>query len=229
MSSAVRLTPDPPAPVAVAGTGPFGTRCAELLAAGLPGSRTLDASEITATFATRPGAVVLALWRPEPGLCEAADELAFRHRVPWLPVVMEHPVIRVGPVVRPPVGPCFGCYARRRAQHDGQPWATAALRAAYDRDQACGARGYLPHHARLAAAVAHTMLHPGAVPLDTVSTIRLVTGGLSAGRVVACHGCARCGTGAPPGRPGWLEELPLRMREAAAVPGADPRLPQAVR
>lgn len=226
MASAVRLTPPPLTPVHIVGTGPFGKRCGQLLAANLPASRRYDSIELTAAFASQPAAVVLAIWRPEPALCEAADEIAFRYGVPWLPVIMEHPAIRVGPVIRPPAGPCFGCYARRRGQHDGQPWATAALHAAYQRDRTCGPRGYLPQHARLAAGVAQTMLLSEAgsaadAVSATVTTIRLVTGGMSASRVMACHGCARCGGGVPPGPPGWMSELSLQLRPATDDPAAD--------
>jgi len=143
MAGAVRMTPVTPETVALAGAGPFGVRVASLLAAVHPGYQEADASlaEISAAFTGPAGAVVIALWRPDAELCDTADTLSYRYQLPWLPVVMEHPVIRIGPLVRPPAGPCFRCYARRRRQHDRQPWVTAALQAAYDRDQDCGPGG----------------------------------------------------------------------------------------
>jgi bacteriocin biosynthesis cyclodehydratase domain-containing protein len=226
MASAIRLTHVPPASVAIASTGPFGARVGEILTAGLDGGRQLSVSEIATAFTAVPSAVVLALWRPDHGVCETADELSFQTGVRWLPVIMEHPVIRVGPMVCPPAGPCFGCYTRRRAQHDGQPWATTALRAAYDSDVSCGPGGYLPHQARMAAAVAYALLSRPAVDTEgtgagEVTTIRLLAGGLGTSRVVACHGCTRCGSDAPTGSPDLARELSRRVHTAAGAADVD--------
>lgn len=234
MASAVRMTPAAPGTVALAGAGPFGVRIVSLLAAAHPGYREANATlaEISTAFTEQANAVVIALWRPDPELCDAADALSYRYQRPWLPVVMEHPVIRIGPLVRPPAGPCFRCYARRRRQHDRQPWVTAALQAAYHREQACGPGGYLSHHARLAAAVAQDMLRrlqgnaPGQAgpgPGD-VTTVRLSDMGLNIGlrssRVIACHDCDRCGDGGLPGAPDWLTDLALSLGVSRADRGS---------
>ena len=159
------------------------------------------ASGIGAAFAAGPGAVVLASWRPEPDLCELADQLSFRQLVPWLPVIMEHPVVRIGPLVDPAAGPCFGCYSRRRAQHDRQPWITATLQASSRCDDSWSPVGYLPHQARMAAAVAVRTLSDrlgkpgspaGSQLAGEVTTIGLSTGSLQANPVIACHNCDRC-------------------------------------
>lgn len=215
MASAVRVMPAPPNPVTIVSTGPFGSRVSEMLAAGHGDRRQLRAGKITAAFAARPGAVVLALWRLDTRLCERADELSFSTGTRWLPVIMEHPLIRIGPLICPPAGPCFGCYLRRRGQHDSQPWATAALRAAYEADDDCGPAGYLPHHARMAAAVADIMLgRQQAAAGSAVTTIRLHRGSVGTNRVIACHGCPRCGEDAPAGLPDVVRELSLGARAA---------------
>jgi bacteriocin biosynthesis cyclodehydratase domain-containing protein len=218
MASAIRVTSAPLKKVALLALGPFGARVISLLADGHPGycDYQLTCAQIPAAFTSGASAVVMALWRPDPGLCEVADDLAFRYRVPWLPIVMEHPVIRIGPVVSPAAGPCFRCYARRRNQHDLQTWVTAALQAVYTREPASGPAGYLPHHARLAAAVAIDLLgrlnaetapaDPGQVAGE-VTTIRLADGGLAVNRVVACNNCHRCDGAGPYAAPDWLAEL----------------------
>lgn len=217
MACAIRLMHGPPGSVATASAGRFGARVSEILTAGLPGAWELGASEITAAFTAGSSAVVLALWRPDHGLCEAADERSFQTGICWLPVIMEHPVIRVGPMVRPPTGPCFGCFTRRRAQHDSKSWVTAALHAAYESDESCGPGGYLPHQARMAAAVAHDLLSRQAMDAEStgageVTTIRLLAGGLDTSRVLACHGCTRCGSDAPAGSPDLVRELSRQER-----------------
>jgi bacteriocin biosynthesis cyclodehydratase domain-containing protein len=214
MANTIRLT----RAAALVGVGQFGERVCNILASEFDGHEEAgaDGTAISAAFSSGARAVVLALWRPYPQLCEMADELSFRYLVPWLPVVMEHPVIRVGPLVVAPTGPCFCCYARRRAQHDLQRWATAVLQDAYDHDQGCGPRGYLPHHARMAAALAHGALGAlaaGEPRLEAtqkageVTTIRLVGGDLRVSHVISCHDCHKCGAAMHPVNREWLTEL----------------------
>jgi bacteriocin biosynthesis cyclodehydratase domain-containing protein len=227
VADSVRLT-TAARPPGLIGVGEFGKRVTRLLAAWIPAAREYEAADgLSAAFAPAAGAVVLALWRPDPRLCERADELSFRNQVAWLPVIAEHPVIRVGPFVDPATGPCFRCYARRRAQHDRQPWVTAALRAGYQADENWGPAGYLPHHARMASAVAlqalsERALAPGPPARSRaggeVTTIGAAVSGLQANPVITCHNCDRCPPAAPqrPAGPDWLSALAASLPAAAA-------------
>jgi bacteriocin biosynthesis cyclodehydratase domain-containing protein len=181
MAAAVRLI----------GTGPFGEDVVRVLADALPDARVTAADQLEAAFTDSPELVVLALWRPSPSLSERADNLAASRKVPWIPVIMEHPVLRIGPQVRPGEGPCFRCYRWRRVQHDDQHRATAVLHAAYEASADCGPRGHLPHHARLAAAAVAAQLEHGVV--GRVTTIQLASSRVLTHHVVACNGCDRCG------------------------------------
>jgi bacteriocin biosynthesis cyclodehydratase domain-containing protein len=181
------------------GAGAFGRRVIELLADLAGAGGTLGQEEIGAALGTPAGSLVAALWRPDPGVCEQADAAAYRTGRPWLPVVMEYPVIYVGPVIRPPHGPCFSCMRRRRVQHDAHHAATAAVHACYAASQDCGPAGYLPNHARMAAAVAHRMLCQQAVsPPDSrgvasdVVMLGLADGHIMSRPVVRCGDCRRC-------------------------------------
>jgi bacteriocin biosynthesis cyclodehydratase domain-containing protein len=212
----------------IAGLGDFGRRVAGFMAAWLPEAQEFDLGSGTgAAFSAGARAVILALWRPESALCEMADELSFRNSVPWLPVIMEHPVIRIGPFVRPKTTPCFRCYATRKAQHDQQPWITVAMDAGYQRDRDCGPRGYLPHQARMAAALALEALDQDTASLGRrgqsllegeVVTVGLVAGGLQANHVIAVHNCDRC---EPPRLSSGLD----RLSELAVRSGGDPAMP----
>jgi bacteriocin biosynthesis cyclodehydratase domain-containing protein len=219
----------------IGGIGEFGMRVAGFMSDWLPESQKFDpVNGISAAFSARADAVVLALWRPEPELCALADTLSFRHLVPWLPVVMEHPVIRIGPFVESRTGPCYGCYARRKAQHDRQPWITAALVAGHRRDRDCGPRGYLPHQARMAAAVALETLKAGITsapqrnnrPLEgpMVTTIGLVDGGMQANPVIAGHNCVQCGASGSSATPDRLRELAARCGGRPSTPTLETRL-----
>lgn len=183
MAPAVRVTL--PA-IAGLGVGAFGSRVVDLLGPQ-------PARDVDSVFRSDADVVVVALWRPAPALCERADRLAFEHGTRWLPVVLEHPVVRIGPLVTPPAAPCYACYQARRAQHDERRDTTAMLYDAYDRDPGCGPTGFLPHHARTAAAIARRLAAEDGDP-GRVVTVRPAGSMVSADRVVPLHGCERCGS-----------------------------------
>ncbi|MEU4266228.1 TOMM precursor leader peptide-binding protein [Streptomyces argenteolus] len=156
---------------------------------------TTHGEDVEAAFAGRPDVVVASIWRSDHLLCERADELAHASGVPWLPVVLDHSVLRIGPFVAPGDGPCFRCLDQRRIQHDHQWDSSHVLRAAYERDRTLGPEGFLPQHARLAAGAAARLLNRAASGIATagqVVTIQLSALTLSLDRVVAVHGCDRC-------------------------------------
>lgn len=204
MATTVRLTANrrenAPRPVLI-GAGSFGERVVDLLSTALPGSSQSSLADLERVFATGREPVVVTLWRPTPAICARADDLAYLHGRTWLPVISEHPVLRIGPLVTPPWEPCFGCYRARRQQHAGEHSAAAAatLDATYDRDPGFGPAGFLPHHARLAAGVAEQFLRAATMmpAVDRPSgsgevvTVDLVTSRLTTGRVVPCHDCSR--------------------------------------
>src|SRR5262249_38102475 len=74
---------------------------------------------LKAAFAGASGPVVTGLWRPSPALCGRSDELAFEYRRPWLPIIMDHPHLRVGPLVVPGHRACLSRLAARPAQDRG--------------------------------------------------------------------------------------------------------------
>jgi bacteriocin biosynthesis cyclodehydratase domain-containing protein len=193
--------------VAATAAGSFGGQVAALLASG--NCHVVAPDEVKACFASGVDAVVVAMWRACPSLCEQTDGQAFRYGVPWLPVVMEHPRLRIGPWVDPLLGPCYECYRQRKIQHDTHHAATSALEGAYERDPACGPGGYLPHHARVAAGIAGMTLRRGIAarrsrglspgPAGEVSVINVLTWQTATHRVIARHGCPRCGREDGPG------------------------------
>jgi bacteriocin biosynthesis cyclodehydratase domain-containing protein len=205
------------------GTGAFGRRVVEFLAELGGASRTQAQEATEAALAAGAGSVAVALWRPDPGLCEQADAAAYRIGRPWLPIVLEHPVIYVGPLIRPPHGPCFNCMRRRRIQHDVHYATTAAVHAAYAADQDCGPAGYLPQHARMAAAVAHRMLRQPDSPISAshgvasdAVMLMLADRRIITCPVIRCGDCRRCrGTGQPEPAAGHRKDL----LAAVGVPG----------
>lgn len=216
MAAAIRVATSCPAagsstlmfPLALMARGEFGERVAGMLAEMFPGSQRMATSDLAEAFAGGYAAVVIVTSWPLWELYEDADRLAYRHRRPWLPVVMEHPQLRIGPMVCPPMGPCFACYRARRLQHDTQYRASAVLGAAYDSGASAGPAGYLPHLARFALGAATHCLSDalgqpgsdgaigtggaiGSGAAGSVLTFDVLSSRVSASRVVSCQGCDR--------------------------------------
>lgn len=146
-----------------------------------------------------PGMTVLAAWRRVPDLERTLDDEAFRTGTPWLPVILDHPQLEIGPVVVPGHGACHGCYRRRQTQHDNARVIRTAIDVHYEANPAAGPDGYLPSTALLAAAavddvVARLRADPEA-EAGRVRQIEVTTQQMRTGRVVGVHGCPKCGLG----------------------------------
>ena len=218
MAASPSLTRPRTGEVAALGTGEFGSRVAGLLADAADAD-VVRVDDIDGAFRSNAPLVVLAAWRPSPRLCEAADQQSFLSGKPWLPVVMDSPALRVGPLVRPPDAPCFRCFARRRTQHDVEHRSTQMLYAAYDRDEHCGPRGYLPQHARIAAALIADVLNMWRAaddederpPVGEVREFRPSDQRLTTSKVVPCHDCRRCAPSGSSGAVGEIQALVTRL------------------
>jgi len=140
---------------------------------------------------------VLAAWRETPRLAAALDEAAFRWGVPWLPVVLDHPHVRVGPLVVPGRSPCYGCFRGRLAQHGKVPDMDRALHDHYAENPAAGPTGFLPAHVTFATGAARAALAalPGGVSAaaGVARWVDVVSAQSGETRVVRIHGCPRCG------------------------------------
>jgi bacteriocin biosynthesis cyclodehydratase domain-containing protein len=199
MAAALRVKQTKAPSQALVGVGPFGRRVADIIVATEDSVVSVD-ENVDEAFSREPAVVIAAMWRPCVALCRRADELARKTGVAWLPVTMEHPLVRIGPLIIPEYGPCHECYRRRRAQHDPQYRTRAALDDAYEANPDLGPRGYLPHHARITAGVTETIIHRylGQKSIDiaaqagVIATVRLFELRISEARVIACYDCAQC-------------------------------------
>jgi bacteriocin biosynthesis cyclodehydratase domain-containing protein len=153
--------------------------------------------DLEPAFSGPADVVIIAMWRQDVAVCETADDLAFQFSTPWLPITMDHPRVRIGPLVVPGTGPCYGCFLVRRAQHDAQQAVTSALGSAYRDDPGSGPRGHLDHHARLAAGLAWLTVESlrcgPAGPAGQVLTFNVLRRGIRAHQVLGCGDCQRCG------------------------------------
>jgi bacteriocin biosynthesis cyclodehydratase domain-containing protein len=180
-------------------TGEFGKRTAGHLASvtGCP-ARPTDAHGNAAAAWPHAGVRVVATWRDEPALFDRVARLHTACRAPWLPVVHEYPLIRVGPLVVPGDGPCYRCYLGRRAQHDRGSDSTAALRASAAAAPGHGVTGFTDAQTMIAACLALDLLREhqdkGAESAGRVVFYNVLTRALITDTVMGVHGCRECGT-----------------------------------
>lgn len=188
---------------AIVSRGAFGSEVASFLQGYSNVREAVHEGTLEEAFDPDNALVVTATGRPSPPLCARADELSFERRTPWLPVVMEHWRIMIGPLVRPPDGPCYQCFLRRKAQHDSRYRETVAADRAFTEDEKAGPRGYMPYHARIAASLAMWLARlaqarspslsgPEGVSASKVLGYDLMTRDISVSSVIRCHGCGRC-------------------------------------
>ncbi|MEV6971355.1 TOMM precursor leader peptide-binding protein [Hamadaea sp. NPDC051192] len=136
----------------IVAVGDFGRAVADRIAQRLAGAQIQDAV-LPAGLA---GPVVLASWRESRALGLALDAMV---DVPWwIPVVLAHPVIRVGPLLTRDVAGCYGCLLSRSLASEEHPDNTRALWGLYDHVPSAGPLGYLEHHAGVAAGLTAMMI-----------------------------------------------------------------------
>lgn len=164
--------------------GPFGAAVGQHLRAMLPTGST-------------DGVLVLAAWHPVPGLYRQVEHAAYERGVPWIAAVMEHPWLRIGPVVVPGAGPCHRCFERRRQQHAPAGRIDRAVERHYEMSDEAGPHGFLPATVWLTAGLLADMIGRLQQHRDgeagRIRMINILTQQLTAGRTVGIHGCPRCG------------------------------------
>jgi bacteriocin biosynthesis cyclodehydratase domain-containing protein len=187
------------APLHVLSAGSFGRAVAQYLRAFRTDLvETVLAGDASALPAVSPksGAVIIASWRPVPRFCELLDEFSFTRECPFVPVVLDSTILRIGPVVIPGRGSCWGCWARRYTQHDAWREERRVLLDHYASQPAAGPQGYLEPFAMIAASRLASVLGKltdSNPPAGNIWQIDVITREISIGTVVGVHDCARCG------------------------------------
>jgi len=183
----------------VLSVGSFGRAVTQYLRAFRPDLvETVLADEITALPAVSPKscAAIIASWRPVPRFCELLDEFSFTCERPFVPVILDSTILRIGPVVIPGRGSCWGCWARRYTQHDTWQEERRVLLEHYASQPAAGPQGYLEPFAMIGASrlasVLSKLTDPNS-PAGDIWQIDVITREITTGIVVGVHDCSRCG------------------------------------
>jgi bacteriocin biosynthesis cyclodehydratase domain-containing protein len=145
-------------------------------------------------------AYVVAAGRPCVEVEQLMDAAAHHWRRLLLPVVVEHPVLRIGPLVAPgSTAACVSCHERRRRQHLVARTTVDALQRHYSAHPEAEPRGYLPSHLNIAAGLVSGILDR-ALSGDLRDTgvvlyTHLLMPQLRRSTVAGVHGCLHCGSG----------------------------------
>ncbi|WP_128092710.1 TOMM precursor leader peptide-binding protein [Streptomyces afghaniensis] len=182
MTSATKS--DPPLVIPV---GDFGRAMSRQLIAEMPSATVVD--HATACSADTSSPLVLATWREVPALARSLDRLP---RIPWwIPVVYDHPMIRVGPVLGRNLPGCYDCLAGRMLSAAENPALKRDMWDMYDHDSALGIHGYLEHHAVIAASLTSALCRSAPEALREVQVYDVLHGTLDRHTFVPLPNCER--------------------------------------
>jgi hypothetical protein len=208
MATTIRVS-TPPLPLwLIFALDPFGAEVARTLAAsGIPlrlaetsGEIRPDNEDLSSSLVGCDGCVVAGI-QPAPALLEVIEAGTMAAGVPWLGVVLDHPWLRVGPVIAPGLGCCHRCWRRRLRQHAGQPDIDSALEHHLALNPNPSTAGYLPPTAHLGALVAAGVMRrlPNELQAEAgvVRQVHVMTRHMVNGQTIGLHGCDRCGLHRP--------------------------------
>lgn len=178
--------------------GPFGFAVARYLKVFAPNTRErpISKNEMPSANACLEASVnVIAAWRPVPVLCEFVDRISHQGQRPFLPLILEGTLLRLGPTVVPGRGGCWSCWVRRSSQHAPWPKETLMIQQFYAEHPDVGPKGYLEPFAMLAAVrIRQTIaaLDSSAIP-GCVWQIDTLTRHVTTSVMTGIHDCPRCG------------------------------------
>lgn len=182
MTSATKSNPTLVIPV-----GDFGRAVSRHLITEIPTATVVD--QETACSADTSSPLILATWREVPALARSLDRL---RRIPWwIPVVYDHPMIRVGPLLGPDLPGCYDCLTGRMLSAAENPALKRDMWAMYDRDSTLGIDGYLEHHAVIAASLAAALSRSAREALREIQVYDVLHGTLDRHTFVPLPHCER--------------------------------------
>ncbi|ANB62127.1 hypothetical protein [Anoxybacteroides amylolyticum] len=128
-------------------------------------------------------------------LCKYIDNISRNYKKYFLPIVMDHPYLTVGPFVQYSQGACYHCYYGRFMQHNPAPHVTRALEKHYRECIGKGPKGYHPLDA---AIVSNWLIYSVKNSFNHFQgklwRMNLVSRESVTSKVIGIHGCKRCGS-----------------------------------
>jgi bacteriocin biosynthesis cyclodehydratase domain-containing protein len=189
--------------VRIVTAGTFGKAVARSLAAlgGNVQEQESPGTEIPAPDAWPAADIyIAAAWRPVSRLCQSLSEHAFQTRTPFIPLIVDSSILRVGPVIVPGKSGCWRCWQLRSQQHAALPREQAELLRFYENNPHAGPGGYLEPFAAMGAARIASVIQSQSHLQELAGhiwQIHLFTKEVSTSFLIGIDGCAWCGLGRP--------------------------------
>jgi hypothetical protein len=128
-------------------------------------------------------------------LCKYIDNINHNYKKCFLPIVVDHPYLTVGPFVQYGQGACYHCYYERFMQHNPIPHVTRALERHYSEFIGKGPKGYHPLDV---AIVSNWLLYSVKNSFNHFQgklwRMNLISRESVTAKVIGIHGCKRCGS-----------------------------------
>ncbi|KJJ41555.1 hypothetical protein UM89_12605 [Bacillus subtilis] len=144
---------------------------------------------------------IFASWKSSSFISKQLDQLCFKWNEPWLPITMDHPYIRIGPLVIPGEGPCYHCFESRYLQHSPVPQYVKKIDTYYHSHPDAGPKGFLRSFAGWSAIFASTVIK--SIDENELSQsgrvwkLNMLTRESFSSQTISVHGCPRCGLKRP--------------------------------
>jgi hypothetical protein len=131
---------------------------------------------------------------PSVDLCRFIENATWNTQKPFLPVIIDHPYMTVGPLVNKSAGICYHCYNERLMQHHPSPGLASAVNRYYETHIGEGPKGF---HTLDVSMVANWIAYTFKENIDLFTgklwRLNLITRECVTSLPVAIHGCPRCG------------------------------------
>ncbi|AVQ98349.1 TOMM precursor leader peptide-binding protein [Oceanobacillus sp. M65] len=140
---------------------------------------------------------IFASDKPLSRLSKHLDIIFSKWKEPWLPIIQEHPYVRIGPFVIPDEEGCYHCFESRYLQHSSNPSHVKALYDYYSSNPMSAPKGYLPGFAGFVASYAWNLIQKfdqkDFSMAGKVYQLNMLSRTSLSSKVISVHGCPRCG------------------------------------
>ncbi|MGF7050660.1 bacteriocin biosynthesis cyclodehydratase domain-containing protein [Paenibacillus sp. DS2015] len=126
-------------------------------------------------------------------LLRQLDVEVHKQSIPFIPVILDSPLLVVGPVIIPGNEGCYHCYHQRIMQHHPNAELTRSVQQHYNDQQIEGVQGYHPADVILIGSLLKKIVESPELFQGKFFLLNEVTRELNCSSVTGVHNCPRCG------------------------------------
>lgn len=138
-------------------------------------------------------------------LLRQLDVEVHKQNIPFIPVILDSPLLVVGPVIIPGNEGCYHCYHQRMMQHHPNAELTRSVQQYYNDQQIAGVQGYHPADVVLIGSLLKRIFECPELYQGKFFLLNEVTRELKNSSVTGVHSCLRCGLQRDEATRGYLD------------------------